>query len=164
FEAADGYVVIAVGTEALWERFTEAIERPELRDDPRFATNADRVEHRDELAEFVQGHIGSHPVDALVDDLAAHDVPATPVLDMGEVFDHPQIHARGMHQTLEHPTIGSVEMPGSPMHLSATPTEMRRAAPLLGEHTGEVLAEAGYDEEELAALAEDAIICGYQQG
>lgn len=158
FEAADGYVVIAVGTEALWGRFVDAIDRPELASDPHFETNADRVEHRDELAGMLQETFEDQPVDEIVDLLDEHDVPASPLLSMEEVFDHPQVAARGMLQTLSHPSIGEVSMPGSPMHLSDTPTSMDRAAPLLGEHTAEVLYEYGFTEDEIARFQEDEVV------
>lgn len=158
FEAADGYVVIAIGTEALWKRFVTALGEPSLADDERFVTNADRVEHREALAAVLEPIIAEYQVDDLVSVLDANDVPATPVHDMAEVFDHPQVQARGMHQQIEHPSVGEVQMPGSPMHLSATPTDIRRPPPRLGEHTESVLADLGLDSEEIEDLASDGII------
>lgn len=158
FEVADGYVVIAVGTEALWKRFVEAIGHEYLREDVRFATNADRVEHRDALAEVLAAELAGDTVDEVVDRLEEHDVPATPVNAMDAVFEHPQLRARGMHERVDHPSIGTIEMPGSPMHLSETGTAISRPPPLLGEHTEEVLAEAGLSDADVEELRAAGVI------
>ena len=152
FETADGYVVVACASENIWPRFCEAIEKPDLADDPRFASNADRVENRDELDPLLGGVFAELTTEDALDRLAAHDVPASDVKDMEAVFENPQVEARGMHQSVPHPTAGEVEMPGSPMHFSRTPTSIRQYPPRLGEHTDEVLGEYGYTDADIAEL------------
>jgi crotonobetainyl-CoA:carnitine CoA-transferase CaiB-like acyl-CoA transferase len=158
FETADGYAVVAVASEAIWERFCAALDRPDLAADDRFATNTDRVEHREALEAELDPEFATRETGAVLDLLSAHDVPASDVRDMSDVFSNPQVRARGMLREVEHPTAGTVRLPGSPMFLSRTPTTVRRHPPLLGEHTEEVLREHGYDDGALAALrADDAI-------
>jgi len=152
FETADGYVVVACASENIWPRFCDAIEKPELKEDARFASNADRVENRDELDPLLGGVFAELTTEDALDRLAAHDVPASDVKDMEAVFENPQVEARGMHQSVPHPTAGEVEMPGSPMHFSRTPTSIRQYPPRLGEHTDEVLGEYGYSDADIAEL------------
>jgi crotonobetainyl-CoA:carnitine CoA-transferase CaiB-like acyl-CoA transferase len=158
FETADGHAVVAVASEAIWERFCAALDRPDLAADDRFATNTDRVEHRDALEAELDPEFAARGTAAVLDRLDEHDVPASDVRDMADVFEDPQVRARGMVASVEHPTAGTVSTPGSPMFLSRTPTSVRRHPPLLGEHTEEVLAEYGYEDADLAALRDaDAI-------
>ncbi|GAA0652439.1 CaiB/BaiF CoA transferase family protein [Salarchaeum japonicum] len=152
FETADGYVVVACASEHIWPRFCDAIGRSDLADDPRFAQNADRVENREELDAILDEEFAALETADALDALREHDVPASDVKDMEAVFENPQVEARGMHQSVPHPTAGEVEMPGSPMHFSRTPTSIRQYPPRLGEHTDDVLAEYGFTEAELAEL------------
>ena len=158
FEVADGYVVVAAASEPIWRRLCTALEREGLVDDDRFATNADRVENREALDAILEPIFEEFTAEELVDHLADHDVPATPVNDLESVFDSPQIAARGMRQTVSHPTAGSIELPGVPMHFSDASTEVRRHPPLLGEHTEEVLHEMGYEDAEIARFRDAGAI------
>ena len=158
FPTADGHAVVAVPSEHLWPRFCEAIGRPELATDGRFATNDDRVRNRETLEPLLESAVADHTTDELVALMHDHGVPATPINDMTEVYDLPQIRARGMRASVEHPVYGEVEMPGSPMQFSRTPASVRDAPPLLGEHTDAVLAEAGYTEREIEALRERDVV------
>lgn len=158
FPTADDYVVVAVPSPNLWPKFCEAIDRPDLVDDERFADNASRVENRDELDPILESEFETYATASVVSLLEDHGVPASAVEDMADVFENPQVRARGMHQSVKHPTAGTVEMPGNPMHFSQTPTAIDRHPPLLGEHTGEVLREFGYAESDIERLADGDII------
>ncbi|MEM4781372.1 MAG: CoA transferase, partial [Halalkalicoccus sp.] len=120
FETRDGHVVVAAASEKLWRAFCRAIDREALIEDERFATNADRVEHRETLVPILESELDELTTKEAVDLLAAHDVPARAVNDMEAVFSHPQIEARAMAREVEGPA-GTVELPGSPMFLSETP-------------------------------------------
>ena len=158
FETADDYVVVACASEHIWPRFCEAIGRPDLETDERFATNADRVEHRAELDPILEAELAAYTTEEVVSRCREHDVPVSPVNDMAAVFSHPQIRARGMRQSVDHPTAGEIEMPGSPMHFSRTPATIRHHPPLLGEHTVDVLSEYGYTDADIDRLRDaDAI-------
>ena len=158
FETQDSYVVVAVGSEAIWARFCTALDREDLAEDERFSTNADRVANREELDSLLADEIGDYGTDEVLSVFDDHDVPASDVHDMADIFETPQVEARGMHREIEHPTAGSVEMPGSPMHFSNTPTTIRQYPPRLGEHTRELLHEAGYEDEAIEELVEADVV------
>lgn len=158
FPTEDGHLVIAVPSPNIWEKFCEALGRKDLVDDDRFATNADRVENRTELDAILNEETRTYTTAALRDRMRDCEVPASEVKDMEAVFDNPQVKARDMHQSVDHPTAGEVEMPGSPMHFSRTPTRIRRHPPLLGEHTEEVLREYGYTIEDIDRLRDEDVL------
>jgi crotonobetainyl-CoA:carnitine CoA-transferase CaiB-like acyl-CoA transferase len=163
FETADGYVVVAVASENIWERFCSAIDCQSLANDTRFKTNADRVSNREVLDELLAEELIRYTTEEILKIMRSHDVPASQVHDMEQVFDNPQVQARGMHTSVTHPTAGSVEMPGSPMHFSRTPTTIRKAPPLLGEHSRELLREYGYSETQINELVSHDIIAPLEQ-
>lgn len=158
FETVDGYVVIAVASENIWPQFCDAINRSDLVEHSKFATNADRVANRDELDHLLAAEIEDYTTEEITALLKKHDVPASEVKDMADVFENPQVAARGMHRQISHPTVGEVEMPGNPMHLSKTPTSIQQHPPRLGEHTAEILQEIGYSPDEVDRLAADDIV------
>ena len=158
FETADGYVVVACSSDAFWPRLCEALDRPDLLADERFATNEGRVRNREPLDRELDASFAELTTAEALDALDAHDVPASHVRDMAELFDDPQIEAREMVATVEHPTAGPMRFPASPMHFSRTPTTVRRHPPALGEHTEAVLREYGYGGAELAELKKRDVI------
>jgi CoA:oxalate CoA-transferase len=158
FETADDYAAVAVPSEHIWPKFCAALGREDLADDERFATNADRVRNRETLEPMLEAEIEGYATEELVSLMHEHDVPATAINDMSDVYDLPQVEARGMRTAVEHPSAGRVEMPGVPMHFSRTPAEVREHPPELGEHTEEVLSELGYDDERIARLREEDVV------
>ncbi len=158
FPTADGAIAVAVGSERQWPRFAAAIGAPELTDDPRFATNGDRVANRDELRGIVAGRLATEPSAGWLARLAAADVPAGPINDLAAALTAPQVEARGLVVDVEHPVLGTLRQVGPPFVLGATPATVRTPPPLLGEQTDEVLAELGYDPIEVARLRAAGVV------
>lgn len=140
FATADDDLMITVGNDRLWRAFTDATGLHTLADDPRFATNPDRVAHRDVLLPLIADRLLEHGAGYWCSRLAAVGVPVTPVASVPDVLTDPQLIARDMFWTIEHPTAESVTTTGCPVHLSRTPTSLRRPPPVLGEHTAEITA------------------------
>ena len=141
FPTADGHLVVAMANEAIWARFCRTAGRPELAEDPRFDTNAHRVENRETLIELLNELFRGRPRGEWIDLLNDAGVPCSPVQDIGEVFESPQVRATGMLREIDHPTAGKVRMAGLPVKFSGTPASIRLAPPLLGEHNEQVLRE-----------------------
>ncbi len=158
YAAADGWLNIAVANERLWARFCAGLERPDLFEDPRFATNALRVENVDALegafASTLKGRTVADWV-ALFDEAG---IPAGPVQTLDQVLTHPQLTARGMIASVTHPVAGTVKMAGIAHRLSETPGAVREAPPTLGQHTDALLAELGYDADRVAALRAEGVV------
>ncbi|HMQ71885.1 MAG: CoA transferase [Burkholderiaceae bacterium] len=152
FEAADGHMILAVGNDGQFAKFCAVAGRPDLAADARFATNAGRVRHREQLVPIVAGLMRTRIRADWLAALEAAKVPCGPINDLAEVFADPQVRDRGMTTTMPHPLAGVVELVASPIKLAATPPSMRRAPPLLGQQTDEVLAEFGLGADEIAAL------------
>jgi len=138
--ARDGLLIVAVANPRLWERFCTAIERPELFDDPRFRTNADRMTHRDALKRELEAQFAAWTVDELTRRLEAHSVPCGRVRTMRQAVEHPQVEPRGLVARQTHPAIGTIATLGPVIKLSRTPAAVTLPPPALGEHTEEVLA------------------------
>jgi CoA:oxalate CoA-transferase len=139
----DGLVIVAVANPRLWIRFCEAIGRNDLRDDPRFRTNADRMQHRGELKSELERAFAAISADELSARLEAHQVPFGRVRDTREAVEHPQVAARQMLLTQTHPTVGPVQTIGPVVKLSRTPAAPTLPPPTLGEQTEEVLRSLG---------------------
>ncbi len=152
FEVADGHLILAVGNDAQFERFCAVAGCPELAADPRYAQNANRVRHREALIPLLAERLLQRPRADWLAALDAAKVPCGPINDLADVFADPQVQARGMTTTVAHPHADALHLVASPMKLSATPVTLRRAPPLLGQHTDEVLAELGMADTERARL------------
>ena len=137
----DGKIIVAVGNPRLWKQFCDAIERPGLMTDPRFATNADRVINRMALKADLESAFDRFTLDGLIERLEAHKVPCGRVRTIAEAIADPQVAARNMLPTFFLDGIGEVTTLGTPVKLSRTPAEVSLAPPGLGEHTEEVLDE-----------------------
>lgn len=136
---ADGHIILAVGNDRQFASFCKVAGRPELGRDPRYATNAARVAHREELMALIVGLTRGRVSRDWLAALEAAHVPCGAVNDIAQVFEDPQVRHRGMRIELDHPLSGTVPLTASPMRFSGTPVEYHRAPPLLGEHTREVL-------------------------
>ncbi len=158
FHASDGYVNIGGANQANWERIADVLGHPEWRTDPRFATNTARMAHLPELTAAMNAVLGTATRAEWIARLDAAGVPSGPVHSLGEALTHPQTLARGMVVDLVHPQAGPTKALGCPVHFSATPTSVTRPAPMLGEHTREVLAECGYSDAEIDAFVAEGIV------
>lgn len=141
FKAHDKHIIIAVGTQALWARFCEVTRLgDQVRDDPRFAANPDRLKNYHELIAILEPLFLQHDADYWLERIRNAEIPCGPINTLDETLNDPQIQHRGMIVEFEHP-MGAIKALGSPLHLSDTPVTYRRRPPLLGEHTEEVLRE-----------------------
>lgn len=140
FKAKDEWFIIAVGNDKIWAKFCEAIGREDLIDDPRFKTNDKRTENRKELVEIIDEFIKDKKAEDVIELLDNHGVPAGPINDVEDLFDHPQVEARNMLVDVVDPEDGRFTIAGNPIKLSDTPDEAERErAPKLGEHTEEII-------------------------
>ena len=159
FMSQDGkYVNVAVGSERLWERFCEGVDRMDLKDDPNFAQNGDRVRNRSTLVPLLQEYFLTQPADYWVDALQAVNVPAGPINDLADVFSDPQILHREMLVEIPHPTLKSIKQTGLPLKFSVTPGAFDKHPPLLGEHNEEILNSLGYSAQDIAGLTNNSVI------
>lgn len=148
----DGWINVAVGNDAMWRRFCQAIEHPELADDPRFRTNADRVEHRILLVSILAGIFQERPSAEWLERLKAHEVAAGPILGVGEAWRHPSVQALELLTEVAHPTAGTLYQVRTPIRIHGTGENPCTPPPLLGQHTEAVLAELGLTKEEIHRL------------
>jgi crotonobetainyl-CoA:carnitine CoA-transferase CaiB-like acyl-CoA transferase len=158
FEAADHWLVVGAFTDRMWDGVCRAVGRAEWIEDPRFATAALRNGHRDYLVGELGRMFREKPVAEWIALLDAEDVPSTPVQSIDEVVTDPQVLAREMVVALDHPTAGPVKMAGLPVKLSDTPGTLRTAAPLLGQHSADIVRELGYSETAVQELIDRGVI------
>jgi len=158
FHASDGWVNIGGANQANWERIADVLEHPEWRDDPRFATNSARMRNLASLTALMGAVLSTRTRSEWIERFDAAGVPVGPVNSIGEALAHPQTLARGMVVDLVHPQAGPTKALGCPIHFSETPTEITRPAPLLGEHTREVLQEHGYTDADIDALVAGGVV------
>jgi crotonobetainyl-CoA:carnitine CoA-transferase CaiB-like acyl-CoA transferase len=155
---ADGYLMVAVGNDVLWQRFALLIGRPELAADPRFATNPDRVANRTELLVLIEAALAARGSAEWAAELSRAGIPAGAINTIDKALMHPQVQARDMVLSTDHPTAGALRMTGSPIKLTTHTTTVRRPPPLLGEHTDAVLGELGFSTDDIDVLRHDGVI------
>jgi formyl-CoA transferase/CoA:oxalate CoA-transferase len=158
FRARGGYMNIAAGNDAMWEKLVHELGRPEWIRDERFADFIARIRHRDELTAEIEAALADADVGHWVERLNRAGVPAGPVLDLEQVFADPQVLAREMLVELPHPEVGTFKTTGLPVKLSRSPGGIHRSPPRHGEHTEEVLLESGLAREEIAQLRRSQVI------
>jgi crotonobetainyl-CoA:carnitine CoA-transferase CaiB-like acyl-CoA transferase len=158
FATRDGEIAVAVGSERQWPRLCMALDLPQLASDERFADNGARVRHRDDLRPMLAERFASNTSRHWLARLDAAQVPCGPVNDIIAALAQEQARARHMDLTVDHPALGPIRQLGVPFKLSATPATVRSAPPMLGEHSTEILAELGYDEQAIASLRADGVI------
>lgn len=158
FETADGDIAVAVGSERQWPRLCVALGLPALADDPRFATNGDRVDRRGELRPTLAERFLERTTAEWLATLGAADIPAGPINDILAAFAAPEAVARSMTVELDHPAWGVIRQVGVPFDLSQTPASIRIPPPLLGADTGAILSEVGYDTEGIRALRDAQVV------
>jgi len=152
FRCEDGYITIGAANERLFRKLAAVLGHSEWIDDESFADNARRVLNRQALADRIEAITITKPRAHWLSLFESNDIPCGPINDYAQVFADPQILAREMVVETDHPTLGHMRTLGSPIKMSASPPDVSRRAPQLGEHTHEVLAEAGFSDAEIAAL------------
>jgi formyl-CoA transferase/CoA:oxalate CoA-transferase len=161
FRTSTKDLAVAIAGEKLWRKFCPVIGRPELTDDPRYRTTTDRMKNRGTLIPALQEVFLTRPYEEWEPLLLKNDIPVGAINNIAQVVEHPQVKARKSLVTMEHPRVGRVHAVGSPVRLSATPARMSTPAPLMGQHTHEVLHEVlGMSGDEIAALEAAGVIVG----
>lgn len=149
---ADGFITLGGANDRIFAKICEVFGHAEWLAMPEFSTNAQRVRHRDALATRIEAITRRQPRAHWLALFEAHDIPCGPINDYAQVFADPQVVAREMVVETAHPTLGLLRTLGSPIKMSATPPEVRRRAPQLGEHTDEILRQAGFSDGDVEAL------------
>jgi crotonobetainyl-CoA:carnitine CoA-transferase CaiB-like acyl-CoA transferase len=159
FECVDGRLMLAAGNDGQFAKLCDAIDRPQLARDVRFATNEGRVRNRDLVIAALERVLRDKPVSYWTEKLAAVGVPCGPINDISAVFADAQVRHRGMRVQMQHPLAGALALVASPLRLSRTPVEYQLPPPLLGQHTDEVLAGLlGMDRSEIERLRREGVI------
>ncbi len=158
FPAADGYVMIGAGSDALFARLGQALEAPELTRDPRFVDNPSRVRHRPALVETISALTRRYKSADLVERLRAASVPSTPVLTLDAVMQEPQTKASGMLVAAPHPRLPDYRSVGLPILWDGARPDVRRVPPALGEHTADVLTWLGYTLDDVRSLRARGVV------
>jgi crotonobetainyl-CoA:carnitine CoA-transferase CaiB-like acyl-CoA transferase len=158
FRTRDGWINVGGANQANWERIADVLGHPEWRDDPRFATNSARMANLPALIEAMNAVLATRTKSEWMAAFDTAGVPVGPVHTIGEALEHPQTIARDMVVELDHPEAGATKALGCPVHFSRTPTRITRPAPLLGQHTRELLREYGYDDAAIDELVAGGVV------
>jgi formyl-CoA transferase/CoA:oxalate CoA-transferase len=158
FQAKDVYVNIAVGNDQLWVKFCKAVGLEKVMDNPKFATNAKRVENREAIVKIIGDLIVTKNGEEWLKILNDAGVPCGPIYTVDKIFEDPQVLHRGMMKELEHPKAGTIRVTGIPVKLSDTPGEITLPPPFLGQHTREILTELGYSAQDQEKLREENVV------
>jgi len=159
FKCRDGqWIFIAAANDRFWGKLARAIGLGEMAENPRFAKNGERVKNRVELEDILEKAIAGRDREPLLKILEEADVPATPVNSVDQVMNDPQTAERGIVQRVRHTKLGEIPVVGTPLRFSRMNPGVRRAAPLRGEHTDEILAEHGYTPERIQALRDKNVV------
>ncbi len=161
FKTSDGHIIVAVGNDRQFESFCRAAGRPEFAADPRFKKNSDRVANRAVIVPILEAVIAARPSAWWLSALEEAGVPVGPINSIDQVFEDRQVLDRGLEIAMPHPIAGEIALVGSPMRLSETPVSYRRAPPLLGADTTDVLTSLlGWNAPEIDALSSEAVASG----
>jgi formyl-CoA transferase len=159
FRARDRWFVLGVANDRQWDSMCQVIEHPELKDDPRFVSNSDRLANRDTLTKIISEAFKTRDAEEWLSELGEAGIPCGLINTIPEVFESPQAQARNLAMVVEHSTAGPIKVPGFPYKFSHTPADMHLPPPTLGEHTEKVLTELlGYSTEDVALFRERGAI------
>jgi formyl-CoA transferase len=158
FQASDGYINIAAGNDNLWKKFCDALGLNGIVDDPKFATNAQRVENRNEVVAIISKVIATKTMKEWLDIIEKAGVPCGPINTVDQVFSDPQVLARDMLVDVEHPEYGKVKVTGPPIKFSETPAAVSTAPPSLGQHNETIYKELGLSGSDIEKLKEEKVI------
>jgi len=158
FETADRYIFVGVTNDRFWQGFCQALGLDEIGSDQRYATSQKRLEHRDELVAKLGAVLKKHPSDEVLASIEAAGIPCAPVLEIPEVVNDPQVQARQILFEMDYPGVGKMKLAHIPFKASGMELINTIRAPLLGEHTQEILLNAGYSQAEIDALEVGGVI------
>jgi crotonobetainyl-CoA:carnitine CoA-transferase CaiB-like acyl-CoA transferase len=158
FPTANGWIAIGAANQRNWERLVQALDRSDLLHNPLFATNSDRMAHLPALVETLTETLKTRTTEEWLPLLEQSGVPCGPVLALDQVYQHPQVEARHMDIEIEHPIAGRVHAIGFPVKYSATPAQIYRPAPILGQHTFQVLESLGISPEQCRQLEAAGVV------
>lgn len=158
FKAKDRHFILAVGNDAIWQRFCEAMGLDELVNDPKFITNENRVKNREQLEPLIAQIFAQNTAEYWVNLLQKHRIPCGLINYISDVVQHPQVLHRNMVVEMEHSKINKVKMVGNPIHFGDCAIQYRLPPPLLGQHNDEILQQIGYSQDDIKMLKEKGVI------